>query len=300
MLLKDFLKEGIQTLEPLYPTAEARNIVLMLCESRIGTKSYTHIVEPEYAVKDKAVASLKEDLSRLAKGEPIQYVIGRTEFCGETFNVTPDVLIPRPETELLCREAIKIGSRMARMRKAFGKSAKPVRVLDLCTGSGCIAWTVALNIPGCEVVAVDISEGALKVASSQDFSSQLKETGAIAPKFVRADVLDTEQDFEYGQFDLILSNPPYVMESQKAQMRANVLNFEPSLALFVPDDDALVFYRAIARWSQRFLAKEGKCITEINDQLGPQTASLFAEAGFGTTETIKDFFDRNRFVLYSE
>lgn len=162
MLLKDFLNEGVARLESLYPTKEARNIMLMLCESRIGTKSYTHIVEPEYQVKDKSLEGLGADLNRLAAGEPVQYVIGFADFCGLRFKVTPDVLIPRPETELLCREAIKIGSRMQRMRKAYGKSAKPVRVLDLCTGSGCIAWTVALNIPGAEVTGVDISEKRLR------------------------------------------------------------------------------------------------------------------------------------------
>ena len=164
MLLKDFLKEGISRLEHLYPTAEARSIMLMVCESRIGTKSYTHIVEPGYTIKDKFVEPLMADLARLEAGEPVQYVIGSTEFCGLDFKVCPSVLIPRPETELLCREAIKAGSRIARQRKAYGKSARPVRILDLCTGSGCIAWTVALNIPGAEVIGVDISEEAIKVA----------------------------------------------------------------------------------------------------------------------------------------
>ena len=198
MLLKDFLKEGISRLEPLYPTAEARNIMLMLCEYRIGTKSYTHIVEPETAIKDKFLEPLNADLDRLAAGEPVQYVIGTAEFCGLDFKVNPDVLIPRPETELLCREAIKIGSRMKRMRGAYGKSARPVRILDLCTGSGCIAWTVAMNIPGAEVIGTDISEKAIMVAMGQNFAAKMKETGAMSPQFVIADVLDTEQPFNHG------------------------------------------------------------------------------------------------------
>ena len=300
MLLKDFLNAGVARLEPLYPTKEARNIMLMLCENRIGTKSYTHIVEPEYQIKDKFLDGLNADLERLAAGEPVQYVLGFADFCGLRFKVTPEVLIPRPETELLCREAIKIGSRMQRMRKAYGKQARPVRVLDLCTGSGCIAWTVALNIPGAEVIGVDISEGAVAVASSQDFAMTIKETEAVAPRFVVADVLAESHPFVDGDFDLILSNPPYIMESQKAQMRANVLNYEPSTALFVDDGDPLVFYRSIAALSRTCLSAEGKGLTEINELFGPETAKVFSDAGFSKTEVVKDFYDKNRFVFYSK
>ena len=300
MLLKDFLKEGLAALETLYPTAEARNLVLMLCESRLGTKNYTHIVEPDYEIKEKFIGPLKDDLARLTSGEPVQYVIGSAEFCGLRFKVTPDVLIPRPETELLCREAIKVGSRMQRMREAYGKSAKPVRILDLCTGSGCVAWTVALSIPGSEVIGVDISEGAVKVAESQDFSQKLKETDADAPTFQVADVLDTGQAFGEGEFDLVLSNPPYIMNSEKQNMLANVLNFEPAAALFVPDEDPLVFSRAIARWSERFLAADGKGMTEINELFGPEVEHIFLDAGFPKVETIKDFYEKNRFVFYSK
>ena len=300
MLLKDFINEGVARLEPLYPTKEARSIMLMLCESRIGTKSYTHIVEPEYQIKDKSLEGLDADLERLASGEPVQYVIGFADFCGLRFRVTRDVLIPRPETELLFREAIQIGSRMQRMRKSSGKSARPVKVLDLCTGSGCIAWTVALSIPGAEVTGVDISESAVAVASSQDFALNLKETGALAPSFVVADVLSDSHPFTEGDYDLILSNPPYIMESQKTQMRANVLNYEPSTALFVSDDDPLLFYRAIARVSKECLAAEGKGLAEINEILGPETAKVFSAAGFQKTEVVKDFYDKNRFVFYSK
>lgn len=300
MLLKDFLNEGVARLESLYPTKEARNIMLMLCESRIGTKSYTHIVEPEYQIKDKSLEGLSADLDRLAAGEPVQYVIGFADFCGLRFRVTPDVLIPRPETELLCREAIKIGSRMQRMRKAYGKLARPVRVLDLCTGSGCIAWTVALNIPGAEVIGVDISERAVAVASSQDFALSLKENDAVAPKFVVADVLAENPSFAEGDFDLILSNPPYIMDSQKSQMRVNVLNYEPSTALFVSDDDPLVFYRSIAALSTACLSAEGKGMTEINELLGAETQKVFSDAGFCKTGLVKDFYDKNRFVFYSK
>ncbi|MBR1510369.1 MAG: peptide chain release factor N(5)-glutamine methyltransferase [Bacteroidales bacterium] len=298
MLLTEFLKKGVAALEPLYPTAEAKNIILMLCEEMIGTKSYTHIVEPQYQIDKKGEQPLAEALVRLQAGEPIQYVIGRAEFAGRSFRVTKDVLIPRPETELLVREAIKIAGRIKRMRIPYGKSAEPVRVLDLCTGSGNIAWSVALGVPGSRVVGVDMSEKALEVARSQNFSAELKSTGALAPTFVAADVLDTEQEFNYGSFDLILSNPPYIMEKEKPQLRRNVLGYEPSEALFVPDDDPLLFYRAIARWSERFLSPEGKALTEINEVLGKETADLFRSSGFQEVNLVTDFYDKNRFVFY--
>ena len=298
MLLADFIKKGVAALEPLYPTAEAHSIVLMLCESLIGTKSYTHIVEPRYDIDKKAEQPLAEAMLRLQAGEPIQYVIGRTDFCGHSFKVNRNVLIPRPEPELLVREAIKIAGRIQRMRIPYGKSAEPVRVLDLCTGSGNIAWSVALGVPGARVVGVDISEAALDVARSQNFSADLKATGALAPTFVAADVLDTEQEFNYGSFDLILSNPPYIMEKERALLRKNVVDYEPASALFVPDDDPLLFYRAVARWSERFLSPEGKGLTEINEVLPKETVAVFRDSGFGEIDVVKDFFDKNRFVFY--
>ena len=293
MLLSQFLKDGTASLESLYPTAEARSIVLMLCEQLIGTKSYTHIAEPQYTIEPLAAAMV-----RLCSGEPIQYVIGHSEFCGRRFRVSRDVLIPRPETELLCREAIKLALRLRQMRSPYGKSASPVRVLDLCTGSGNIAWTVALSVPGAHVVGVDNSEAALEVARSQSFSTELKSSGALAPTFVNADVLDTEQEFNFGPFDLILSNPPYIMEKEKPLLRRNVLDYEPASALFVPDDDPLLFYRAIIRWSDRFLSQDGKGLTEINEVLGKETAELFLNSLYPKTETVKDFYDKNRFIFY--
>jgi len=300
MLLTEFLKEGISVLERLYPTSEARSIVLMLCEAKIGTKSYTHIVEPEYKISKDQLVSLEGDMERLAKGEPIQYVIGKAEFCGFTFNVNRSVLIPRPETELLCREAIKIGSRIQRMRVAYGKAAEPVRVLDLCTGSGNIAWTLALSIPGAKVVGVDISDEALEVACSQDFADVIDGKDLFAPQFVKADVLESSQDFDYGRFDLILSNPPYIMNSEKHQLRQNVLDYEPGIALFVDDDRPLAFYKAIGAWSKRFLTEEGKGLTEINEVLGKETLDLFKEEGFASAELMQDFYDKDRFIIYSK
>lgn len=298
MLLVDFMKTSIGALEPLYPAKEARSIVLMLCEEVLGTENYTHIVEPEYEIDPKKMPALSSAMERLGKGEPIQYVLGKAEFAGREFNVSPAVLIPRPETELLCRDAVKIGSRFYRMRSPYGKNAVPIRVLDLCTGSGCIAWTMALSIPNCDAIGVDISEGALNVAENQNFQAEMKEKGARRPLFLRADVLDSEQEFQYGPFDLILSNPPYIMDSERKDMRRNVLDYEPEGALFVPDDDPLLFYRAIARWSQRFLDADGVGLSEVNETLARQTETIFRAAGYAHTEIVKDFYDKNRYIIY--
>ncbi|MBQ9185709.1 MAG: peptide chain release factor N(5)-glutamine methyltransferase [Bacteroidales bacterium] len=298
MLLTDFIKRGTASLEVLYPTKEAHNIVLILCSNVLGTKNYTHIVEPEFVVPEARIPELEAKLSRLTGGEPIQYVVGYTEFCGYEFKVTPDVLIPRPETELLVREAVKIASRIQRMRLAYGKKAKPVRILDLCTGSGCIAWSVALSLPGVEVIGLDISEAALEVAKSQDFSALLKSSGAIAPQFIKGDIL--QEPAIQGKFDLILSNPPYIMEKEKSLLRKNVRDFEPESALFVPDDDPLVFYRAIAHWSTLLMEDQGIGLTEINDCLGPETKHVFSGSGFTEVEAVKDFYEKSRFVFYKK
>lgn len=298
MLLAEFVKAGTKALESLYPQKEARSIVLMLCEEVLGTENYTHIVEPEFKIDDKKLPELEAAMERLKKMEPVQYVLGHTEFYGRTFKVDPAVLIPRPETELLCRDAIKLGMRVYRMRSPYGKNAEPVRILDLCTGSGCIAWTMALSIPGSRVAAVDISDAALEVAAGQDFASELKSKETFRPEFIKADVLDSEQEIELGPFDMVLSNPPYIMESEKEDMRRNVLEYEPESALFVPDDDPLLFYRAIARWSQRFMSPDGVGLSEVNESLARQTETVFKAAGYAHTEIVRDLSDKNRYIIY--
>lgn len=285
MLLAEFIRESVPALEKLYPSPEARGLVLMLCEERLGVRSYTHIVEPLFEIPEAALSGLKADMSRLAAGEPIQYVLGYTEFCGRKFKVGPSVLIPRPETGQLVDESLKLLAAMGR----------PAKVLDLCTGSGCIAWSVALGAPGVSVTATDISEPALALARSQfkDVSS-----GANAPEFACSDLLGGCREI-CGCFDLLLSNPPYVMEKEKAAMRRNVLDHEPGIALFVPDDDPLLFYRALASVSLRLLDSSGTGIVEINEALGPETAAVFEAAGYRKTEILRDIFGKDRFVRFS-
>jgi release factor glutamine methyltransferase len=157
-----------------------------------------------------------------------------------------------------------------------------------------------MEMPGVEVTAVDISDEALEVASSQDFAEEMARTGAVPPVFVKADVLagPSSSRLSGHQYDILVSNPPYVMDKEKALMRPNVLEHEPHLALFVSDDDPLVFYRAIAQWALEVLKLGGYGIVEINEALGPQTAGLFRDAGLRDVEIIRDLSDRDRFVSF--
>ena len=291
MLLKSFISEGVASLRELYPEEEARSLVLRLCESLLGVGRYTHLIEPRTEIPDAKLPALTSALERLQAAEPLQYVTGVASFCGYEFRVTPDVLIPRPETECLVREACAAASEL-------GRDAASLRILDLCTGSGCIAWTLALSLPGARVTGVDVSEKALEVARGQDFSATVRSLGAVAPAFVRADILEAAIGFPEGAFDLVVSNPPYVLDSQKAQMRRNVLDYEPALALFVPDDDPLRFYRVVARWARHCLSPGGRGVVEINEDLGPQTRAVFLQEGFGGAVVLPDFFGKDRLVSF--
>ena len=288
MLLRDLISKGTETISQAFPEKEAREMVLMFLQHSIGVTRHTHILEPSYEVTEEASAEAMRAFGRMAAGEPVQYIIGKAYFYDREFNVTPDVLIPRPETELLVREAVNWARRSGR---------ETMRIADLCTGSGCIAWSMAMELPGAEVTAVDISDGALAVAAGQQYGSAAAgcPCEVVAPKFIKADVLAGPVE-GLGTFDMILSNPPYVMDSEKALMRKNVLEHEPWLALFVPDDDPLLFYRAVAAWARQLLKPDGLCLVEINEALGRQTAEVFEDAGFRDVEVLQDLNSRDRFV----
>ncbi len=321
MLLSQFIRESTSALGALYGPREAAGIVSRLCGELLGVSSYAHIVEPGLEVSAEALPVLQGAMERLCGGEPLQYVTGVQEFCGRRFKVRPGVLIPRPETEELVATAAE------RLRGGGG-------VLDLCTGSGCIAWSLALDCPEAKVTGVDISDEALAVAREQFSAEGASGTdGPVAardhvngrgpqaersgrdersegpsvpeapsaekrPTFVKQDVLQVPESFEGAPFDVITANPPYIRESEKALMHANVLEFEPSLALFVPDSDPLVFYHAIALWAVRFLAPGGFGIVEINEALGAECAALFENAGLANVKIQRDFRQKERFVSF--
>lgn len=295
MLLKEFVGSAREQLQALYPEKEAAAIAGIICREYLGVESYTYLIEPDLELSRKQMEKAAAALGRLLAGEPIQYVLGFSDFYGRRFNVNPSVLIPRPETETLCREAIEFAMQMYRTRSAYGHNAAPVRILDLCTGSGCIAWALALNVPGADVVAVDVSPEALAVASSQPFDK------AVKPHFVQADIFDDDAMASVlsGVFDIIVSNPPYVLDSEKTCMRANVLDHEPSLALFVPDGDPMRFNKKIAEISTKVLKTDSIGIIEINESLGDACCRIFKDEGFQESVIIRDIFGKNRFLKYS-
>ena len=274
MLLSCFIRDLEEKLQTLYPEREAREITLRLCEDFLGVNRFSHILDPGYVVPSERFAGLEECAARLLKAEPLQYVVGSADFYGRKFKVSNAVLIPRPETEELVKhslDAVPYGG----------------RVIDLCTGSGCIAWTVIKERPDTEVYAVDISPDALDIAASQ-FEE------CPSPRFIKADVKE-KLPLE-GHFDVIVSNPPYIPESEKAAMRANVLEYEPELALFVPDDDPLIFYRALKSRCLELLRAGGEAFMEINENFAPQVESIFGSEDFADVGTLRDFAGKPRII----
>ena len=298
MLLSEFIASALAGLESLYPRAEARSMVSILVCERLGVQSWTHIANPSFEVPEQSLAQLEADLQKLLASEPLQYVLGYAEFYGRRFRVTKDVLIPRPETELL------VDTVLQKLKSASRDCDGAPKILDLCTGSGCIALTLALEPVGAQLTAIDISPAALAIARSQ-FSAELSQGAEVT--FIEADVLDLSEEglsgahskLALGQFDVIVSNPPYVMEQEKALMRPNVLDHEPALALFVPDDDPLIFYRAIAHHASRLLSAHGWGIVEINTLLAEPTAECFRQAGLQDVTILPDLSGKPRFVSFS-
>jgi len=264
-------------LTELYGRREAGAILRLVAESRFGLSQTDVLLGRMECLPEGQKKEWREILRQLHEGRPVQYVLGRAEFLGRPFRVTPDVLIPRPETEELVRLILSL----------FPENSRAY-ALDLCTGSGCIAVTLALS--GMDVTATDISREALDVARGN-----AKALGASVA-FREEDLLSSPA-YESGMFDLVVSNPPYVRESEKLEMSPHVLNHEPSLALFVPDDAPLRFYRAIARVAKTGLKPGGLLALEINRAFSGDVAELLKKYGFTDIFTHEDQFHNPRFVF---
>lgn len=267
-------RELWRTLEPLYGNGEARAVtdyVLDVCFGLSKADIMCGAVEEMTAEK---AAELNKIFGRLMEGEPVQYVLGRAEFCGRWFNVRPGVLIPRPETEELCAWIT-----------ADSKASGSPKVLDIGTGSGCIAITLQLDMPESKVTAWDISADALDVAREN-----AKQLGANV-NFVKQDALNAKPE---GEWDVIVSNPPYICEKEKKDMAVNVLEHEPHTALFVPDADPLLFYRAITRLAVQTLNKGGRLYFEINPIYADDTCRMMQAEGMTAVELRSDMYGKQR------
>lgn len=270
-----------QRLTPLYGPQEAKAMTRLLLEDLFSLSFADILCGATEHLSDADTLRLQQSVARLLDAEPLQYVTGTAFFCGHPFHVAPGVLIPRPETEWIVDTAVNLVT-----------SSAP-RILDIGTGSGCIATSISLALADkhCHTEAWDISEDALRIAA--DNAERL---GADV-KFRRRDALRLEEEkSEEMRLDIIVSNPPYICNREAADMHANVLRHEPHLALFVPDTDPLLFYRAIARYSMRSLRKGGWLLFECNTLYVHDTARMALDMGFATSVVEDDCFGKPRFV----
>ena len=273
-------------LSSLYDTDEAKAIVRWVLDVRFGM-SFTDVLcgkISDLSADDQT--ELKKIMLRLEKGEPVQYVIGTADFCGRQFHVAPGVLIPRPETAELCRWITSHGDRHS-VRFDLTECLSPCEVIDIGTGSGCIAITLALEIPKAKVTAWDISDEALHIAQE---NAKALEANVV---FEKKDILNISLTSKY---DIIVSNPPYICDKEKELMEKNVLEHEPHLALFVPDNDPLLFYRAIAKYAIEALKSDGMLFFELNPIYAEDTESMLLDMGFKHTELKEDQYGKLRFL----
>lgn len=267
-------RELWRTLEPLYGNGEARAVTDYVLDVCFGLSKADILCGAVEEMTAEKTAELNKIFGRLTEGEPVQYVLGRAEFSGRWFNVRPGVLIPRPETEELCAWIT-----------ADSKASGSPKVLDIGTGSGCIAITLQLDMPESKVTAWDISADALDVA--RENAQQL---GANV-NFVKLDALNAKSE---GEWDVIVSNPPYICEKEKKDMAVNVLEHEPHTALFVPDADPLLFYRAITRLAVQTLSKGGRLYFEINPIYADDTCRMMRAEGMTAVELRSDMYGKQR------
>lgn len=273
MTRRELFQKIRKELSTAYPPREAEAIALRLLEHFSQLDRAAICLEPRAEATENR--ALNNAVVELLHGRPLQYVLGETEFCGLRLTVDGRVLIPRPETEELVRWI------------AEAQRGRAGRILDIGTGSGAIAIALANELPDAELFAIDISEDALDVAR------QNAAANGVRVRYSRCDILTEKPD---GKFDVIVSNPPYVRTSERAAMRGNVLNHEPPAALFVPDDDPLLFYRRIAAWGLGALNSGGEIYFEINEALGRQTEEGLASQGYKEVELRQDIFGKDRMI----
>ena len=273
MKLKDLKKDFITKLAITYPNEEILSIFKILCEEYLNMSPTKLLLAGDELVNIKQVDMFSKAIIKLLNEEPIQYVLQRTSFYGLEFICTPSALIPRPETEELVDWIVK-------------SEKNEITILDIGTGTGCISISLA-NHNFFVVDALDVSISAL------DLAKQNAKKNNVDINFIEADILDYRSN---KQYDLIVSNPPYIRNFEKKKMQNNVLNFEPSLALFVEDDDPLVFYTSILEFANSNLSEKGSVYFEINENFSEEMKSLLYSYGFIEIELKKDSFGKNRFV----
>jgi len=299
MVIKDLEKLFHNDLDGMYEKEEVASFFILIMEHYYNISRLQMALEPDLSITKQEKIVFFEALEGLKKQKPIQYIFGETEFYGLTFKVNEKTLIPRPETEDLinwCVDCIN-----DRIQKVNGEE-RVINVLDIGTGSGCIAVALAKTLSNIKVHALDVSAEALKVAK------QNAELNGVDISFIKADILelvdsnrktfllDDNSEREIGSFDVIISNPPYVRHQEKKEMKANVLDNEPHMALFVDDENPLLFYRKIAKFAQNHLKQNGELFFEINEYLGEETLKLLNDFNFKNVVLRKDVFGKDRLL----
>ncbi|MEC4050685.1 peptide chain release factor N(5)-glutamine methyltransferase [Flavobacterium sp. SUN046] len=267
----------IAALANTYDAMEAESFFYLALENRHQLKRIDVALHPEVEFNYKDLAVWNQLLDDLLLHKPIQYLLGETEFYGLPFEVNSSTLIPRPETEELVKLIID----------QYQYNTKPIRILDIGTGSGCIAISLAKNLPNAKVTALDVSAEALAVAKRNAKKNKVEIT------FLQQDILLAES---LGAYDCIVSNPPYVRELEKVEIKPNVLDYEPHLALFVSDDDPLLFYKKIGALAKRSLCPKGWLFLEINQYLGTETGGVLLKSGFKYLELYTDIYGNQRMI----
>lgn len=279
MRRKDYKLDFYHRLKPSYPKSEIDSLFAMVLKEYTKIKPIDFILYPDVSLDSDQLASLNFALQRLEKEEPIQYILGATEFYGLNFIVNEHTLIPRPETEELVAMVL---------RDLDNKNRDALHLLDIGTGSGCIAISLKKHLEISKVSALDISSKALDTAKKN------AEINQVEVDFIEMDILKTSE--LHDLYDCIISNPPYVRELEKEMMNNNVLEFEPQKALFVPDHDPLIFYQHITKLAQKHLKVNGSLFFEINENLAHETKKLIEKIGFLNVMIEKDIFGKDRII----
>jgi len=281
LILKDIQDIFHKELDTIYGVNEVDSFFYLLIDYHFNLPKYITALEPNYVISKDDESKLFSALPQLNEQIPIQYIIGETEFYGLPFKVNENVLIPRPETEELVEWIIN------------DVDSKPTSILDIGTGSGCIAIALAKKLSSSNISALDVSEDALKIAKHN------AELNTVDVQFIKANILTKPSwnlESQALEFDVIVSNPPYVRQQEKQQMKPNVLDNEPHLALFVEDDNPLVFYQSITEFAKQNLKKEGTLYFEINEHLGQEMCDLLKENSFKDIELKKDIYGKDRMI----
>ncbi|OBX26252.1 release factor glutamine methyltransferase [Gelidibacter algens] len=285
MLLKTLRDQFYTELTEHYPETEIQSFFNLLSECFLKMKGHEVSLNLYAPISGKKTEKFENAIKRLKKHEPIQYIIGTTEFYGLPFKVTESTLIPRPETEELVQWVTDVST----------SKTENFSILDIGTGSGCIAISLAKSSPNATVYAIDVSKKALIIAKTN------AKLNKVDVEFVELDILNWQNEpwnmeFEDVKFDIIVSNPPYVRQLEKAQMSANVLRHEPGLALYVEDDEPLVFYKTIAEFATAHLKDQGQLFFEINQYLGTEMIEFLEGSNFKDVVLKKDIFGNDRMV----